>query len=65
MLGRKAIENRLGRNVLVIATELNGSLSDREVAELALASFGVNVIKQFKSELEEVGFLVPAQWSGG
>jgi len=65
MLGRTSIETRLGRNVLQIASELNGSLSDQEVAEIALASFGVNVLKQFRTELEGEGFDVPAQWAGG
>jgi superfamily II DNA or RNA helicase len=39
-------------------------LSPNEIGEVALALYGTDVLRTYRQELEQAGFLPPTQWSG-
>jgi superfamily II DNA or RNA helicase len=47
-----------------LVDSLEGSVSDEELARLALAVYGVDALYEFRTNLEESGLEPPAQWAG-
>lgn len=64
-IGVPAIRRRLPAGLLDAVQVERGALTERDVANLALAVYGVEVLKNFRTELEEAGFVPPSQWAGG
>ncbi|HEV2361596.1 MAG TPA: DEAD/DEAH box helicase family protein [Acidimicrobiales bacterium] len=63
-LGVDRLRRRLPAGLLESAASQHGSTSDEEVAEMALAAFGVDVLKEFRNELTDAGLTPPLTWSG-
>lgn len=61
-VGVHAIRRHLPEGVLRALDD--GRLADARLAELALAVYGFDVLKEFQGELAEQGFAPPATWSG-
>ena len=63
-LGQVALRSRLPGGLLG-ALEADGrTLGGKEIAELVLAVYGVDVLRVFRSELDEAGLEPPRQWAG-
>jgi superfamily II DNA or RNA helicase len=63
-LGEAPLRSRLPRGLLA-ALEADGrTLGGKEIGELALAVYGVDVLRVFRSELEDAGLEPPRQWAG-
>lgn len=58
------IRRRLPATLLATVEDAAGPPSNDELARLALAAFGVDVLKAFKDELDTNGLDAPGQWSG-
>jgi superfamily II DNA or RNA helicase len=65
MLGADVLRPRLPQPVLEAVAASEGRIEDRTVAELALDVFGPTVLREYRHDLERLGFDVPEQWAGG
>lgn len=54
----------LSKALLEAVEDMHGQLSDRDIAQLALVSHGVNVLREYQEELDEKGLVTPRRWSG-
>ena len=65
-VGLEALLKRLYKPVLDIAQERFGELCEHpvEIADLAMAVFGVEILKLFQEELEKRGLCPPQRWAG-
>jgi superfamily II DNA or RNA helicase len=65
-VGRTALLRRLPKQVIEeMTTRRDGSLSDKQVAELALAVHGVEILAVHREDLRSNGLDVPHHWAGG
>ncbi|MCC6178011.1 MAG: DEAD/DEAH box helicase family protein [Chloroflexi bacterium] len=64
LIGADAIRRELPRPLLDAVEDMHGELSDAQLGEVALAMFGTDVLRQFRSALQEQGLEVPVQWAG-
>ena len=64
LLGPETLKAKLPADVIETFLELEGELTEADVAELALSIHGVDVVKVFEEELEAQGLNAPAQWAG-
>lgn len=62
-LGLDRLRRRLPAGLLESAA-VRGATGDEQVAEMALAAFGVDVLKEFRNELADAGLTPPMTWSG-
>lgn len=64
-LGVPAIRRRLPAGLLEAVEAERGSLTEQDMADLAVAVYGVEVLRTYRTELEEAGLAPPSQWGGG
>lgn len=65
MLPAKVLKEKIPQAVIEAVEAVEGSLDDRAVAELAVTVYGTSVLREFRKELEDGGFELPAQMAGG
>lgn len=63
-LGVERLRRRLPAGLIESAAVHHGATTDEQVAEMALAAFGVDVLKEFRHELTDAGLTPPLTWSG-
>ena len=63
-VGASRIRRRLPAGLLEAVEDTRGTLSDERVAELGLVVYGVDILRAFRTELEEAGLQPPTQWAG-
>jgi superfamily II DNA or RNA helicase len=63
-VGPDAVRRHVPAGLLAAVEARRGSLADVDVAELATVVYGIDVLKEFKNELEGGGFQPPATWAG-
>jgi superfamily II DNA or RNA helicase len=62
-VGEVPLRSRLPKGLLELLEE-RGPLSGDEIADLALAVYGIDVLNIYRNELKEQGFNAPKQWNG-
>jgi superfamily II DNA or RNA helicase len=62
-VGEANLRSRLPKGLLAVLEEGGSRLAGQEVAELALAVYGVDVLRNFRNELHEQGLQPPSQWA--
>jgi superfamily II DNA or RNA helicase len=60
----EVVRRRLSTALIEATERSHGSLSDLEVGRLAHAVFGVELLHEFRSEMEDQGLQPPQQWAG-
>ncbi|GAA1753405.1 DEAD/DEAH box helicase [Streptomonospora arabica] len=65
MLGRETLQEALPQGLISAVEAEEGEVTERMLGELALTVYGPEVLRKFRSRLEERGFAVPAQLAGG
>lgn len=63
-VGGERIKRRLPAPLLDAVEAARGSLSDSEIADLAFSVYGVDLLHEFRAELEDSGLTPPTQWAG-
>ena len=63
-VGSERVRRRLPAPLLEAVAAAHGSLSDEQVADLAFSVYGVDLLHEFRAELEEVGLTPPTHWAG-
>ena len=64
-VGAENIRARLPVELLESAVGKGENVSGERLAELALAAYGAETLKEFRAELATKGFVPPTQWAGG
>ncbi len=64
MLGGAVLRERLPYGLIDAVESEEGPVSDRTIAELALAVHGSSILREFRQELEDKGFPIPTQMAG-
>ncbi|MGW5020895.1 DEAD/DEAH box helicase family protein [Streptomyces cacaoi] len=65
MLPEQAIRDKLPRDLVEYVEATEGHADHRRLAELALSAYGHDVLREYRSELEAAGFVVPLHLAGG
>jgi superfamily II DNA or RNA helicase len=63
-VGAANLRRRLPTSLLDSVRAIHGALDENLLAELALAVYGVDTLRAFKSELADNGLEPPQQWAG-
>lgn len=63
-VGRAAIVRRLSPQLIAAVEDSEGPLDDSSLAQLAASQFGIDLFREFKVELLEVGLTPPERWAG-
>ena len=64
-IGAGELRSRIPASLLQAASRIHGhELSEEQIAELALAVYGVEALQQYHEVLEERGLTPPRQWAG-
>jgi superfamily II DNA or RNA helicase len=63
-VGASRIRRRLPAGLLEAVEATRGTLIDDRIAELGLVVYGVDLLRAFRTELEEAGLQPPTQWAG-
>ena len=64
LLGDAVIRRRLPASVVAALEHGERKLSGGRLAEVAVAVFGVDVLKNYEADLASAGFVVPRRWRG-
>ncbi|GIF43030.1 DEAD/DEAH box helicase family protein [Actinoplanes xinjiangensis] len=64
LLGAATLRTRLPEPVLDAVASSEGPLTDRTIAALALDVFGTTTLREYRSDLQRLGFDVPDHWAG-
>jgi superfamily II DNA or RNA helicase len=63
-VGAPALRSRLPKGLLRILEEHGEPLEGEAIADLALAVYGIDVLRTYRRELQEQGLEPPTQWGG-
>ncbi|BEL01954.1 hypothetical protein Q0Z83_001450 [Actinoplanes sichuanensis] len=64
LLGAATLRTRLPEPVLDAVARSEGPLTDRAIGSLALDVFGTTALREYRGELQRLGFDVPEHWAG-
>lgn len=64
VLGAERIRRRLPDSLIAAVVEAHGEIEDHDLAKLAETVFGLDVWREFRQDLEELGLQPPSQWAG-
>lgn len=62
-LGEERLKRHLATSVVTSVSE-DGVLSAHAAADVALAIYGIEILKEYEAELAEAGLIPPRQWGG-
>ncbi|MDT0300713.1 DEAD/DEAH box helicase [Streptomonospora wellingtoniae] len=65
MLGRETLQEALPEGLIPAVEAEEDEVTEHMLGDLALTVYGPEVLRKFRSRLEERGFAVPAQLAGG
>jgi superfamily II DNA or RNA helicase len=63
-VGSSGLLRHLPSSLVASVRDLHGPIDDLMLARLALAVYGIDILGELRTELEEKGFQPPAQWAG-
>lgn len=63
-VGPSKIRRRLPAALIDAVEVTRGPMTDERLSELALAVYGVDVLRAFRADLDEAGLQPPSQWTG-